>query len=143
MNTRLLAATLAGGITMFITGFLIYGLALDSYMKANTIQYAGLTKDPPEWIPLIISNLVWGFLFAHIFDKWAGIRTFLGGATAGAFIFLLVGLAIDLQFVAMMKWYSGYLPVIVDVVAFTIMGAITGGVVGQILGMMGKQTQAD
>ena len=36
MNTRVLAATVAGGAAMFLFGFLIYGLFLDpSVMKPN------------------------------------------------------------------------------------------------------------
>ena len=57
MLTRLLAATVAGGIAFFFFGFLIYGLLLDpTVMKPNTSEYAGLMKETPTWIPLVLAN---------------------------------------------------------------------------------------
>ena len=53
MLVRVLAASIAGGIAFFILGFVIYGLILDPMvMKPNMIEYPGLMKDPPVWVPL-------------------------------------------------------------------------------------------
>src|SRR3712207_8732781 len=48
MNIRILVATLAGGLTMFLLGWLIFGILLMDYFKANTIQYPGLMKETPD-----------------------------------------------------------------------------------------------
>lgn len=141
MYIRILAATVAGGVAMFVLGFLIYGLALDSYLKANMIHYAGLIKEPmPDMVPLVVANLAWAWLLAFVFDYWAGIRTFVSGLKAGAIIMFPLSLGIDLQFLAFMNlWSGGPVPLIVDVVATTVMGALTGGVIGLVLGLMNKQ----
>jgi hypothetical protein len=140
MNTRVLAATVAGGAAMFLFGFLIYGLLLDpTVMKPNMNEFAGLTKDPPDWISLILANLVYSFLLALVFDKWAGIRTASGGAIGGAIVVFLITLTMQLFFMAFMNLSKNYIPVIADVIGGTVLGAITGAVIGWILGFMGKE----
>jgi hypothetical protein len=144
MLIRVLAATVAGGIAFFGLGFVIYGLLLDPYMKANMIQYAGLMKEPmPDMVPLIAANLANALLFAFIFDYWAGIRTFVGGLKGGAILMFLISVTIDLQFLAFMNlWKGGFVPVIVDIIAATILGTLAGGVIGLVLGLMNKSSAA-
>ncbi|CAN5602317.1 hypothetical protein BH10ACI3_BH10ACI3_09510 [soil metagenome] len=139
MLTRVLAATVVGGIAFFVLGFLIYGLVLDPYMKANMVEYAGLVKDPPGWAALVGANLTNALLFAFIFDRWAGIKTFVGGLKGGAIVMLLISITLDLQFLAFMNlWKGGFLPIVVDIVGATVLGALAGAVVGAVLGLMNK-----
>ena len=88
MIKRIVLAGLAGGITYFILGFLIYGMLLEAtVMRPNMNEYAGLTKEMPDFVPLIIANLISGLLFAYILDL-AGARTFASGAKIGHFVLL-------------------------------------------------------
>ena len=139
MIARVLAATVAGGITYFILGFVIWGLFLEDAMRPHMNVYPGLMNEVPIWAPLILANLVTAFLFAYILDNWAQVRTFGGGAKAGAIIAFLQTLSFQLMFLAFMNIHKNYIPPIVDVVVATIMGAITGGVIGLVLGMMNKE----
>ena len=86
MLARVLAATVAGGVTFFILGFIVFGLILDPMVfKPNTSpETAKLMKDPPAWAFLVLGNFVAAFLLAYIFDKWATISTFVGGLIGGA-----------------------------------------------------------
>lgn len=144
MLTRLLAATVAGGIAFFFFRFLIYGLLLDpTVMKPNTIEYAGLMKETPTWIPLVLANLVSAFMLAYIFENWAGIRTFVGGIKGGAIIYFLISLSFQLMFIAFWNLTKNYIPNVVDVFGSTVLGAIGGGVIGKVLGMMNKQGHSD
>ena len=140
MLTRVLAATVAGGIAFFIAGAVIYGLILDPMvMKPNMNPEAiKLVNEPPVWIPLVLSNFVSAFLLAYIFDKWAGIKTFMGGLQGGAVVWFLMSLAFQLMFLAFMKLSNNYIPAIADIGGSIVMGAIGGGVIGQVLGMMNK-----
>lgn len=140
MLARVLAATVAGGITFFILGFLIFGLILDPMvMKPNMNPEAvKFMKDPPVWAFLILGNFVAAFLLAYIFDKWATIRTFAGGLTAGAVIWFIIALYFQLMFAAFMNMSKSYVPAVADVIGTTILGAVAGGVVGLVLGMMDK-----
>ena len=140
MLGRILAATLAGGVAFFILGFIIYALILDPLvMKPNMNPEAvKLMKDPPAWIPLVLANFVTAFLFAYIFDKWATIRTFAGGLSAGAVIYFLNALSMQLMFAAFMNMTHGLVPVIADLIGAAILGALGGGVIGMVLGLMDK-----
>lgn len=143
MVTRLLASAVAGGVTFFILGFLIFGLALEnSVMRPNMNTYPGLMNEMPVWAPLVIANIVQGLLLAYIFDQWAGIKTFVGGARGGAIVWFLISLSFQLMFLAFMNLHKNYIPAVADVIASTVMGAIGGGVVGAVLGMMNKESSA-
>lgn len=96
MLTRVLAATVAGGVTFFVLGFIIYGLLLEErVMRPNMNTYAGLMNETPVWLPLILANLVSAFLLAYIFEQWAGIRTFIGGMRGDRMVSDLAQLSID------------------------------------------------
>jgi hypothetical protein len=144
MLVRVLAATIAGGIAFFALGFVIYGLLLDPYMKANMIIYPGLMKEPmPDMVALVAANLVNAFLFAFVFDYWASIRTFAGGLKGGAILMFLISVTLDLQFLAFMNiWKGGPVPIIVDIIGATLLGALAGGVIGLVLGLMKKGPEA-
>lgn len=141
MLTRVLGATVAGGIAFFILGFLIYGLVLDPMvMKPNMKEYAGLMNETPVWVPLVLANFVSAFLLAYIFEQWAGIRTFIGGMRGGAIVWFLISLSFQLMFAAFMNLSKNYTPAVADVVGSTVMGALGGGVIGSVLGMMNKNS---
>ena len=140
MNVRVLVAAVVGAIIMFFLGWLIFGIALNSWMHANMIQYPGLMKDPPDFIWLGLSNFAFAWLYAFIFDQWAGIRTFAGGVIGGITIAIPLALAIDLQFLAFMNIYKTIAVIFVDVAGVAVMNAIVGGVIGLILGKMAPKT---
>ncbi|MEO7658880.1 MAG: hypothetical protein ABIV48_04635 [Pyrinomonadaceae bacterium] len=143
MLTRVLAATVAGGIAFFFLGFLIYGLLLDEMvMKPNMNVFPGLMNETPVWAPLILANLTSAFLLAYIFDKWASISTFMGGMKGGATVMFLIALSFQLMFMAFMNLSRNYIPPVADILGSTVMGAIGGGVIGAVLGMMNKNASA-
>lgn len=144
MIIRVLAGTLAGGIVFFFLGWLIFGLLLAEFMKAHTINYIGLLKEPmPDMIPLAAANLAWSWLLAFIFEYWANIRTFVGGLKGGALIMFPIVLGINLQYLAFMNLHQGFTPLIVNVVASTVLGSIAGGVIGLVLGMVGSKAEME
>ena len=125
-------ATLAGTVTYFIGGFLIYGLALSSYMTENMMS--GMMKDPPEWIHLILGQIAWGALLALVIGRWAKA----GGAAAGFRIGLQFGLLMilgfDLTMLATSNVMNNFTVMAVDVVAGTVLTAVAGAAVGATLG---------
>jgi hypothetical protein len=144
MIARVLAAAVIGGIVFFVLGGLIFGAVLDPMvMKPNTNPEAvRLMNDPPHWIPLILGNLVFAFFLAYVFEKWAGIRTFGGGFVAGAILMFLVDLYFQLMFTAFMNVNTSLTPVLADLVGSTLIAAVTGGVIGLVLGKMNKTAAA-
>jgi hypothetical protein len=140
MLTRVLAATLVGGIAFFIVGFVVYGLILDPMViKPNLVEFPGLMKEMPSMVPLILANFVSAFMLAYIFDRWGSISTFMGGMQAGAIIYLLIALSFQLMFIAFWNLFKNYIPPVADIIGSTVMGAICGGVIGMMLGVMKKR----
>lgn len=134
MNTnRILLSGIAGGVVYFLLGFLFYGALLVKFFEANAGTAQGAMKTNPTWWALILGNLFIGILLATIFVRWAGIKTFGAGAQAGAIIGALMALGIDFTMFGTMN-ISNLTATIVDVLVATVMMAITGGVVGWVLG---------
>jgi len=133
MNLKSILAAIGGGLTAFITGWLLYGILLTNYMRDNMIPYAGLMRSTPEFWALVISNLSLGFLFIWLFVRM-NIRTFYSGFKKGSFISFLMFLAIDIQMYAIMSIYKNFSSLLVDVLASTLVGALACGVGAFILG---------
>ena len=138
MNTRVLLATIAGAITIFLLGYLIFGILLAPYTTAGEIQYTGLRKVPPDMLLLILKNIVQALLLVYMFEYLAGIRTFLGGVKAGAIIMFLITLSLNLSLLSIMNLHTGFTANILDVVGETVRAAVGGGVIGAVLGFRHK-----
>jgi len=139
MSVKTIVAAVAGGAVFFLLGFLIYGLPLNQTMQSMTVQYSGLFKLEPNFIAIALFTLAWGGVLAMIFDYWADIRTFAGGAIAGAIIMFLISFAHEMQTKAFMALTIGYTPLIINVLVTAFMGAVAGGVVASVLGMLTKK----
>jgi len=146
MFVRILAAGIAGAAAMFLLGWLIYGILLHGYFDSTMTQAAkDLMLDPPNFGPLVIAQIVFGVLFAFIFGCWASINTFAGGIKGGAILMFGLSLGWDMQMMAFFKdMHSGspFVPMVVDIIAATVMGAISGGVIGAVLGLMSKDVSS-
>jgi hypothetical protein len=82
MSIQVLLAAVAGAATLFVLGYLMWGVLLGAYFKKNDIEYAGLSKLPnPNLVSLFLSNLALALLLAFLFARWASISTFGGGTT--------------------------------------------------------------
>jgi hypothetical protein len=140
MLVRVLAAAVGGGIVFFGLGFVIYGLLLDPYFKANMNVFPGMMREPmPDMLFLCLWNLAMALLFAFVFENWAGIRTLSGGLKGGAILMLILAMITDFQYLAFTNvWKGGPVPVIVDILAATVLGTAAGGAVGLVLGLFNK-----
>jgi hypothetical protein len=132
-TSKILLATLVGGIVFFLLGWLVYGILLMDFMQNNSQMVAGAEKDPPVWWALIVAHFLFALLLAVIYGRWASISTFATGAKAGAVIGIILSLGIDLFFYATMVGHTAT-TIIVDVIASVVIMAISGGVIAWVLG---------
>jgi uncharacterized membrane protein SpoIIM required for sporulation len=137
MKIGTLLAAVAGGIVMFFLGFLFFGILLATFFQNYSVKYEGLMKDPPEVALIFLFNLVWAWLLAIVMD-WANIKNLAGGAKSGAVVTFLLSLGVNLQYYAFMNIYTSFVPMVVDVLVVTVMGAIAGAVIALVLGFFGK-----
>lgn len=136
MDTKkTLLATLAGGATDFILGFLLYVPVFGSFFQAEAAKTSasGVERDPMLFLGIALSSLVTGFLFTYIFSRWAGISTFMGGMKAGALLYSLIALS---QYLLMYSTSNTLTlnAAILNVVLAAILGGVMGGVIGVVLG---------
>lgn len=134
---KLVLGTLAGGIVYFLLGYLVYGMLMADFFAGHTV--AGLAKSEEEmkFYPLAMGNFAHAALLAYIFIKWANVKSFGEGATAAAVIGLLMAAGFDLVMYDTAKIMS-IVGIGVDIIVYTIMTAIVGGIVGAVVGMGNK-----
>ena len=133
MNTKqFVIATLAGFITLFLLGFLFYGLLLMDFYAANTGSATGVARDTPIWWALGLGELTLAAFLTLVLGRWAGISTPKGGFMAGAIIGCLLALAIGLGIYATMNTTT-ITVVLVDVLVAGIRLGIAGSVIGTVL----------
>lgn len=135
-TTKFIIGTLVGGIAFFFLGFLIYGIALESFFTQHAGSATGLQKtmDDMQWWALIVGNLASAALLSYIFLKWANIKSFGEGASAGAVIGFFIALSYDMVSYATTNMMD-ITACLTDVVVGTVMTAIGGGIIGTVLGM--------
>jgi hypothetical protein len=126
---RFLIATVVGGLTLFVVGFLVYGLAL-----ANAYPETGIDRGAPLLLWLALSSFAWAALFTVILDKWPGGSTPGGGFAAAAIVGLLMSIALGLGFYAMTTLpisLMSYIDPFVSAIFFGIGGAAIGWSLGR------------
>ena len=139
MDTKkFLIGTIVGGLTFFFVGWLIYGMALMSFMMEHSGSAQGVSRaEDMVWWSLLVGNFASGALFTYVFMKWANINSFGGGFAAAATMGFLMAAGFDFS----MYGTSNIMDLtgtIVDIVAYTVMAGIGGGAIGAVLGMGNK-----
>ena len=126
-----LLATVAGGVTLFLVGGLLYGMLLADFFDSHSA--ANVMRETPIWGALILGELVLAALVTLIFGRWATISTPMGGLKAGAIIGLLMAVAINLTMYAVSN-IVGPTAGVVDVVVSAVRLGVAGAVIGLVLG---------
>lgn len=133
MSTKkFVLATLAGGITVFVLGGLIYGLLAASFFEANQGSAVGVMRETPDYVHLFLGQLVFGALLTVIIGKWVGQTGAGAGLRIGAIAGLLFGLGIDLTMFGVTN-ISNITATLVDPILVAIQLGLGGAVVGLVL----------
>ena len=135
---KVLRGTLFGGIAFFFLGWLVWGMLLMDFSKANYNQTIYLPEDGMIWWAMIVSNLVLALLVTLALN-WAGAKTIVDGLKFGAIVGGLYALTTDLGMYSMTNVILNLTAVVVDTLAYTVVTAITGVV---IVLLWGKQKSA-
>ena len=130
-TTKILIATLVGGIVNFFAGWLLYGMLFASFMEVNSD--GSLNRPEMQLGPLFLGSLATGLLLALIFGRWANISKLTTGLVAGGIITLLTSLSFDLNIYGTSTMLN-LTAVVVDPIIYAVMGALTGGAVAWTLG---------
>ena len=75
---KILRGTVIGGIAFFFLGWLVWGMLLMDFAKANYNQTIYLPDNEMIWWAMIASNLVLALLVTLALN-WAGAKTIVDG----------------------------------------------------------------
>jgi hypothetical protein len=142
MVVRLLVAGITGAVISMIVGWLIWGMLLANYF-ASTLSPVAKTviAAEPRFLPLTVAQLAFGFFYAFIFVRWAGVRSLTSGLFAGAVIGFFIALTGDLMndaFMTNMHVGANTPVMLVDIACAIVLGACIGAGEGLVLGIMSK-----
>lgn len=134
MNIKVFVAAVAGGSVATLAGGLLYTGLFSEFLSENAANIH--TMRPQGELVLwaiLVGNIAWSLLLALVFSRWANIATFMGGATAGAWLTFLMTLGYDMLLYGSMNIFN-LRAVLVDPIVNAVIGTISGGVIGWILG---------
>ncbi|SVC90716.1 uncharacterized protein METZ01_LOCUS343570, partial [marine metagenome] len=90
-NKQCTTATLAGGIAMFATGYLLYELAFADFFASNTGTATGVMKETPLYWSIIIGSFI-AAAFLVMVIGWRGDSSAGAGLKTGALVGLMTSL---------------------------------------------------
>ena len=129
---RFWGAAAAGGVTLFVAGFLLWGLALSGFFEAHVGSATGVIKEPMDFPHLILGQFFWGVLLAVVIARYAGVSGFGEGMKIGALLGFLMSLSVGLtQF--SMTYLFDLTTALVDPFVSAVWSGLGGGVIGLIL----------
>ena len=131
LNKNFLLATLAAGATLFVLGFVIYGLVL-----ANFFDHAAMRIEPAMG-PLVLGHLVLGAFVVLVLVGWRGVENAANGFKAGATAGVLMSLAVALTMMGTMDNMFTTATVIGDAAVSLVTYGIAGAVVAAVLDRSG------
>lgn len=131
MNVKNVSVSgLVGGIVNFLLGWLFYGmLFIDSFPQPE--------ESSNTMVMIFLGCLTYALFIAYIYSQWAQIKTLATGAKAGAVIGLFTGLYFNFFNLAMNPEGTMQMAIL-DTAITIVMTAITGAVIGMILGKLDK-----
>jgi len=133
LKMRIIRGTVFGGIAFFLLGWLIYGVLLMDFFSVNMNQCANRTGGEMIWWALVLANLITALLLTLIL-KWSDAKGAKDGLQIGAIFGVLISLSIDLSYWSMTTMFNDFISLLVDVVANTLMIALTGMVITLLWG---------
>jgi hypothetical protein len=134
-SKKRIMATLAGFVTLFLLGWILYGMLLVDFYAANSGGATGVMRSEMEmvWWALVLGNVLQAYLLVYIFSKWTTVNTFGGGLQAGIVIGLILGFAFNLTMYGTTN-IMNLTSALVDPLVSAAMMGVTGGVIGMVLG---------
>ena len=134
MDTKKFAlATIAGGITLFVLGYVFYEVLLAGFFEANGGTATGVMKETPVFWAILLGELGAAALITLVLG-WTGASGAGDGFKTAAKVGFLVAFSINFIIFGVMN-ISSLPAVIVDLPV----AAIRWGVAGAVIGMLGSK----
>lgn len=123
-----LLATVAATVTMFILGYLIWGIATASFFEAHAITNVMKPDEEMNLAFVFLGNLFACFGMSTLYGKWArGHHSFGEGFTFGAWIGFIIGVGMGLLWLGtsnLMDATGHGVEAVLDILFYGLVGAV-------------------
>lgn len=126
-NKKTILAGIIGGVSLFLLGWLFYGILLAGFMADNSPFFDGVMQNPPHMLPLFLGNLCMGFFIACMLGEWDSITEIGAAMKRIAIAGILIGLGFDLIMMGTTHLLTP-ITLIVDALTFTVMLTLTAAI---------------
>jgi uncharacterized membrane protein len=132
MNTRFVVAALLGAVSLFVLGFVLWGVLLMDFFQANVITDVMKETPDPFWA-LIVGHLAYATLLTLVIGVWSGATGAIPAMKTAAVVGLLMAVSVDFTMLATAEILN-LTASVVDPLVTTVQSAVTGAVIGWWLG---------
>jgi len=132
---KLLVGTIVGWVVLFFLGYLIFGILMADFYRANSGTATGVEKMPLNLVAIGIGQLAAAGALTLILS-WVGVRSIVQGAMMAGVVGLLFFLGVDLTTFGSTNT-STLKVTLVEPVIIGILYAIAGGAIAAVAGKKG------
>ena len=125
MTSKTLVAGIAGGLTLFATGMLVYVLFLPDFFAIEG------ASSQPGYLYIVLGEIAYGLLIALLFSRM-GVNSMAAGAQQGALLGGMIALGMGLIYYGAYT-FAGADYYLAEVVVWAVRWAVAGAVVGRLL----------
>ena len=137
---RFVIGTLAGGIVMYLVGYLIWGLLLADFFAANAGSATGVARETRLIWAVVLGTFSLAALVTLAVGSQAGASTILDGLKIGAIVGFLVWFGVDFMDYGIRN-VSNLTATIVDPLLEIVRTGIGGAVIAAVLGRLPKRQE--
>ena len=137
---RFVIGTLAGGITMYLVGYLIWALAFSGFFAANAGSATGVARETGLVWAVVLGHLSLAALVTLAVERRAGSSTIVDGFKIGAIMGFLIWFGVDFIHYGITN-VSNLTATIVDPLLEIVRTGIGGAVIAALLGRSAKRQE--
>ncbi len=137
---RFVIGTLAGGITMYLVGYLIWALAFADFFAANAGSATGVARETGLVWAVVLGHLSLAALVTLAVGRRAGSSTIVDGFKIGAIVGFLVWFGVDFIDYGLTN-VSNLTATIADPLLEIVRTGIGGAVIAAVLGRFVKRQE--
>lgn len=138
---RFWGAAVAGGVTLFLVGFVLWGLVFEGFYAAHAGTATGVVREEMDFFHLALGQFFWAVLLGMIIKSYAGVTGFVQGLKIGASVGFLAFLSVGLTQLSMTHLLDVTLAM-VDPFVEAVWSGLGGGVIGLVLAGGAKPSEA-
>ncbi len=138
---RLVIGTVAGGIALFILGYVIWNMLFTDFFAANAGSAAGVAKEPQVMWAIALGTLSYAALLTLAIGTRAGSPTIVEGLKIGAIVGFLMWFGADMIIYGVWN-ISNLTAAIADSLLELVRGGISGAVIAAVLAKIADAPEA-